>query len=383
MARCGARRDGASPAVRTTPANGGRRADASVSAIAGSRSSTSPPPGHQPISDAAGESDHRLQRRDLQLRRASRRARGQGRTFRSDSDTEVILAAYREWGADCCRGSTACSPSRSTMRARQALLLARDRAARSRFSITTRTGLRFASELKALLADPSLPRRVDPESLDCYLADGYVPGRAMHSARLPQAAAGACAALRPANGHMRSMALLALAGAPACREQERRTNSRCSTSSSPLLSDSVRRQLIADVPVGVLLSGGVDSSLVTAMAARAHRRSSRRSRSAFPAMAAYDETEHARLIAREFGTEHVELEAAAARPICCRGWRAVRRADARLVDDSDFLVASWCVALHRRIGRRRGRRAVRRLWQLQPASWMEERLGRVPQPLRS
>jgi len=76
-----------------------------------------------------------------------------------------------------------------------------------------------------------------------------------------------------------------------------------------LLEDSVRRQLVADVPVGVLLSGGVDSSLVTAMAVRATPKV-KTFTIRFPGYDQYDETEHARLIARHFGTEHVELEAA-------------------------------------------------------------------------
>jgi asparagine synthase (glutamine-hydrolysing) len=76
-----------------------------------------------------------------------------------------------------------------------------------------------------------------------------------------------------------------------------------------LLEDTVRRQLVADVPVGVLLSGGVDSSLVTAMAVRAAPKV-KTFTIRFPGFGQYDETEHARLIARHFGTEHVELVAA-------------------------------------------------------------------------
>jgi asparagine synthase (glutamine-hydrolysing) len=77
----------------------------------------------------------------------------------------------------------------------------------------------------------------------------------------------------------------------------------------PLLQNAVGRQMVADVPVGILLSGGVDSSLLTAMAVRSsHKVKTFTIR--FPGYGAYDETEHARLVARHFGTEHVELEAA-------------------------------------------------------------------------
>src|SRR5262249_26358218 len=76
-----------------------------------------------------------------------------------------------------------------------------------------------------------------------------------------------------------------------------------------LLEDAVRRQLVADVPVGVLLSGGMDSSLVTAMAVRTNR-NVKTFNVRFPGHDSYDETKHARLIARHFQTEHIELDAA-------------------------------------------------------------------------
>jgi asparagine synthase (glutamine-hydrolysing) len=76
-----------------------------------------------------------------------------------------------------------------------------------------------------------------------------------------------------------------------------------------LLEDAVRRQLIADVPVGILLSGGIDSSLVTAMAARVSSQPVRTFTIAFPGHGAFDESPFARLVAEHFGTEHTELVA--------------------------------------------------------------------------
>jgi asparagine synthase (glutamine-hydrolysing) len=76
-----------------------------------------------------------------------------------------------------------------------------------------------------------------------------------------------------------------------------------------LLLDSVRLRLVADVPVGIMLSGGVDSSLVTAMAARASSRPVKTFNISFPGHAAQDEAPYARLVARHFGTEHAELAA--------------------------------------------------------------------------
>ena len=100
-----------------------------------------------------------------------------GHVFRSDSDTEVLLEAYREWGSDCLGHmngmfSFALYDARSNC-----MLIARDRAGEKPLFYSLEGGeLRFASELKALMADNSVARRIDPEALDCYLAMGYVPG---------------------------------------------------------------------------------------------------------------------------------------------------------------------------------------------------------------
>src|SRR5207249_7061338 len=76
-----------------------------------------------------------------------------------------------------------------------------------------------------------------------------------------------------------------------------------------LLQDAVKRQLVADVPIGVLLSGGIDSSLVTAMAARASTRPVKTFTISFPGAGNFDESPHARLVAEHFGTDHTELVA--------------------------------------------------------------------------
>lgn len=267
------------------------------------------PAGHQPMQDATGlltlvfngEIYNYL---DLQQELTSK-----GHTFHSHSDTEVILAAYREWGTDCLarlNGMFAFALHDAT---RQMLFLARDRAGEKPLFYALNNGqLRFASELKGLLADPLFPRRIDPNALDCYLSMGYVPGaRSIVEGvnKLPPAHAlgfdlqhGTSKVWRywqvpdltpeTATGPVDELGLL--------NELE------------VLLEDSVRRQLVADVPVGVLLSGGVDSSLVTAMAVRASQQV-KTFTVAFPDFGKYDESKHARLIAEYFGTEHIELEA--------------------------------------------------------------------------
>lgn len=265
------------------------------------------PSGHQPMIGAGGDHivvfngeiyNHRTIRRQLEEL---------GYSFRSTSDTEVLLAAYRHWGENCLEHLVGMFAVALFDQTKRTLFLARDRAGeKPLFYHRDDTGLRFASELKALMVDPSLPRRIDSEALDCYLAMGFVPsGRCILKgfSKLPPGHAmryniddGRCTIWRywglpeyqPVQGGVDEDAL-------AEELQE-------------LLETAVSEQISADVPVGVLLSGGLDSSLVSAFASRAHA-GIKTYCVRFPGSAEHDETEHARLVARHLGTEHVEIEA--------------------------------------------------------------------------
>jgi asparagine synthase (glutamine-hydrolysing) len=264
------------------------------------------PAGHQPMNDTSGNwivyNGEIYNFREL---RDELRADGVG--FVSGSDTEVILAAYRRWGVDCLprlKGMFAFAIYDS---ARRKLLLARDRVGEKPLFYTVAEGtIRFASELKALLSSSETTRRVNKLALDLFLAEGYVPGGLCifeGFSKLPPAHA---LEFDVNNGAWRSWRYWQV---PSLRDPGSPADSRGLLDElERLLAQAVRRQLVADVPVGVLLSGGVDSSLVTAMAARAVS-GVRTFTVRFPGSGRYDETEHARLIARHFGTSHVELEA--------------------------------------------------------------------------
>ena len=265
--------------------------------------------GHQPMQDIAGLltivfNGEIYNYRDLQQELVAK-----GHTFRSHSDTEVILAAYREWGTDCLARLNGMFAFALYDATQQSLFLARDRAGEKPLFYALADGvLRFSSELKGLLADPAFPRRIDPEALDCYLAIGYVPGaRCMVQGvnKLPPAHA---LLFDLTKGATRVWRYWRLPAPPLTSINDGPDEQDLLDDLEALLEDSVRRQLVADVPVGVLLSGGVDSSLVTAMAVRASRQVKTFTVS-FPGFGKYDESEHARLIARHFRTEHIELEA--------------------------------------------------------------------------
>jgi asparagine synthase (glutamine-hydrolysing) len=231
-----------------------------------------------------------------------------GHTFVSDSDTEVILAAYATWGTACLARLNGMFAFALYDAQRRQLFLARDRAGEKPLFYALAGGtIRFASELKALLADETLPRRVDAEALDCYLADGFVPGDRcilQGMQKLPPAHA----LLFDVNsGTARVWRYWELPVLAASAAHGRIDEGALLDELEERLANAVARQLVADVPVGVLLSGGVDSSLVTAMAARAVP-AVKTFTVRFPGYGSHDETEHARLIARHFGTTHVEVE---------------------------------------------------------------------------
>ncbi|MFL5382939.1 MAG: asparagine synthase (glutamine-hydrolyzing) [Longimicrobiaceae bacterium] len=264
------------------------------------------PAGHQPMADASGRLWMVFNGEIYNFADLREELRAAGHRFRSGSDTEVVLAAWREWGAECLprlQGMFALALYDADERT---LYLARDRAGEKPLFYHAAGGrLWFGSELKALLADPRVPRRADPEALGFYLAYGYVPGARSLLQGVSKLPAAHAAAYRVDEGTLRVWRYWSLPapfagdeGAPA-EPLERELEA--------LLADSVRRQLVADVPVAVLLSGGIDSSLVTAMAARACPGAVKTFTVAFPGHGRFDEARHARVVARHFGTDHREL----------------------------------------------------------------------------
>ena len=267
------------------------------------------PAGHQPMQDDNREitivfNGEIYNYRDLQKELITK-----GHTFRSHSDTEVILAAYREWGVDCLARLNGMFAFALYDMTQQRLFLARDRAGEKPLFYTHANGvLRFASELKGLLADPKSPRRIDPEALDLYLLMGYVPGdRCLVKGvnKLPPAHA---LLFDLEKNNSRVWRYWQCPAPPNPVSADNHDSQGLVDEFETLLEDAVSRQLVADVPVGVLLSGGVDSSLITAMASRASSHVKTFTVS-FPDFGDYDESEHARLIADYFGTEHIELDA--------------------------------------------------------------------------
>jgi asparagine synthase (glutamine-hydrolysing) len=230
-----------------------------------------------------------------------------GFVFRSSSDTEVLLACYAHWGESCVSRLNGMFAFAIYDANKQLLFLARDRAGeKPLFYHLAGSTLYFASELKALLANHDLQRRIDPEALDCYLAMGFVPAERCILEGYNKLPPANCLRFDLRSGLANVWSYWQL---PDIDDSTHAVDENSLLDElEELLEDAVGRQLVSDVPVGILLSGGVDSSLVTAMAVR--RSNHVRTFSiGFPGHGKLDETPHARLIARHFGTEHVELMA--------------------------------------------------------------------------
>lgn len=225
--------------------------------------------------------------------------------FTGRSDTEVLLAAYDAWGERCVarlRGMFAFAIYDQT---RRVLFLARDRAGeKPLYWAEHRGGLVFASELKALMADSEFPRRLSPEGLAYYLSFGYVPGdkcilQGVH--KLPPA-------------HCMSWPLTGGApkinrywDIPSARRDDGSSIDELTDELQRLLTAAVSEQLVADVSLAVLLSGGVDSSLVAAIAAQVSHHKVRTFTVTLPNHPRLDESRFARSVAQYLGTDHVEL----------------------------------------------------------------------------
>lgn len=230
-------------------------------------------------------------------------------SFKSESDTEVLLAAYEAWGADCIHRLDGMFAFAIFDAKRSEMFLARDRAGEKPLYYCLHKGtLHFASELKSLLHFERLPKSIDLEAMDCYLATGYVPGELCilkGFAKLPPAHT---LLFNLQSGVVKIQRYWELP--PNCEDPIREVGHEEALIDEldELLESSVSSQLVADVPVGILLSGGVDSSLITAMASRSGMALNTFT-VGFSGHPELDETKHARLIAEHFDTNHTELRA--------------------------------------------------------------------------
>jgi asparagine synthase (glutamine-hydrolysing) len=237
-----------------------------------------------------------------------------GHRFRTQSDTEILVHAWEEWGEECLtefRGMFAFAllDLRGRFATAPLLFLARDPLGiKPLYYTQTAEGFAFASEVRALLASGVVPKQISQDALTSYLLFG--------SASEPVSLAEGVFSVPPGHRMLlyvperrrvpRARPWWDPETSPAARDQRKpRELDSAAKKLRPLLEDAVRAHLIADVPVGLFLSGGLDSGALAALAAR-EQAGIRSFTLSFPGTS-YDEAPLARQVAERCGTQHTNI----------------------------------------------------------------------------
>ena len=231
-----------------------------------------------------------------------RELEGRGHRFYTHSDTEVIVHLYEEMGADCVKKLRGMFAIALYDERKQSLLLARDRLGKKPLHYALHEGrLLFGSEIKAILAGAPELAEVKTEGLLQYLYFGYIPDPHTVFQRIHKLPPGHLMEYLGGEVKIRKFWDVPEYGThPAMSEEE------CLQELERRLEEAVRIRLISDVPLGALLSGGVDSSIIVALMARVSSAPVKTFSIGFQAEQ-FNEAEYARLVSERFGTEHREL----------------------------------------------------------------------------
>jgi asparagine synthase (glutamine-hydrolysing) len=266
------------------------------------------PRGHQPMRDPDTGNWIVYNGEIYNFRQVRRTLESLGTTFQSDSDTEVLLKAYGKWGGDCLRELRGMFAFAIWDARRHRLFLARDpMGIKPLYYGSFGDYFLFASEIRTLLGTGLVPRQLDPAGLANYLTFG--------SPCDPITLIRGVSVLRPGhflvweNGNLHETMYwdlvepqdgTAVASGPGPADRTRLEQELGAT-----VCESVRMQTVSDVPVGVFLSGGIDSSSLVGILSRSGLQLE--TFSIVFREADYSEAEYSRLIARKFGTEHHEI----------------------------------------------------------------------------
>jgi len=225
-----------------------------------------------------------------------------GRRFRTGCDTEVVLNAYLEWGNECFRRLRGMFAVALWTEDEQRLVLARDRmGVKPLYFHLHHREIFFGSELKCILAHPDVPRRIDLKGLNCFLSLNYVPGPYTLIEGITKLMPGHLLEWQRGNVSIKSYIPKShLGNEPGSLEEATDELDR-------LLRQAVSEQLPTDVPMGIWLSGGLDSSTVLHYAAQQSSTPLRTFSITFRGKS-FDEARYIRSVSEHYGTQHTELD---------------------------------------------------------------------------
>jgi len=226
-----------------------------------------------------------------------------GHRFRTHTDTEVIVHAYEEYGDDCVLHLRGMFTFALWDDRKQRLLLARDRVGIKQLFYTVQNGrLTWGSELKAILQDPSIERRIRPAAINHYLTFLYVPEPMTMFDGIEELRAGHVLVAEKGRVEVRQYWQLQY------HEDDGMTEQDAAEGLREQLDEAVRLRLISDVPLGVFLSGGIDSGAVVALAAKHSNAAINTFSMGYGSGGEFfDERAHARRLAERYGTNHREF----------------------------------------------------------------------------
>jgi len=261
------------------------------------------PNGHQPMSNEDGSvwisfNGEVYNFADL---KSKHRLMEKGHVFRSATDTEVLIHLYEELGLRMLEELDGMFAFAIWDARTREVHLCRDRyGIKPLFYAWQGSRLLFGSEIKCILEDPRVPRRVNLQALHDFLTFDYIPG--------PQTAFADISELAPAHSMTVSAAGVSTRrySAPSFEIDDSLSEERAIELSAQYLDNAVNKQLVADVPVGVLLSGGMDSSTLAALMSR-RRSEPIRTYSVGFEDASFNELPYARMVSKTFGTLHHEV----------------------------------------------------------------------------
>ena len=287
--------------------------------------------GHQPLSNEDGSVWAVLNGEIYNHPALRERLRSQGHVFRSTTDTEVLVHLYEEYGPALVHALEGMFAFALWDERRRRLILARDRfGEKPLFYRCYGTDLSFASELAPLLGPTGTPSApLDPVAVDAFFVFGYVPGPGTIVRDVRQLPPAHMLTWRPG---MAEPDVASYWSPPTVADRSPEPLAELTAETGRLLQKSVGSRMIADVPLGVFLSGGVDSSLIATMAARQSSHPVKTFTVGYDT-GSVDESDPARRVARQVGAEHHELRLTRA-DVADRVPRLFRSLDQPLADQA-------------------------------------------------